>query len=57
MFTLRHYEDRGLEEIAQILELDVGTVKAHLSRALAKLREELKDLYGMSKNTLEKRRK
>jgi RNA polymerase sigma-70 factor (ECF subfamily) len=57
VFTLRHYEDRGLEEIAQILELDVGTVKAHLSRALAKLREELKDLYGMSKNTLEKRRK
>lgn len=56
VFTLRHYEDRSLEEIAQILDLDVGTVKAHLSRALAKLREELKDLYGMRKQTLEKRR-
>ncbi|MGO9241130.1 MAG: RNA polymerase sigma factor [Bryobacteraceae bacterium] len=56
VFTLRHYEDRGLEEIAQILDLDVGTVKAHLSRALAKLREELKDLYGMRKQTLGKRR-
>ncbi len=56
VFTLRHYEDRSLEEIAQILDLDVGTIKAHLSRALAKLREELKDLYGMRKQTLEKRR-
>jgi RNA polymerase sigma-70 factor (ECF subfamily) len=52
VFTLRHYEDRSLAEIAQILELDVGTVKAHLSRALAKLREELKDLYGLRAHTL-----
>jgi DNA-directed RNA polymerase specialized sigma24 family protein len=35
----------ALEEIADILKLDVGTVKAHLFRALAKMREELKDLY------------
>jgi RNA polymerase sigma-70 factor (ECF subfamily) len=48
VFTLRHYEDRSLDEIAQILDLDVGTVKAHLSRALTKLRKELKDLYGLS---------
>jgi DNA-directed RNA polymerase specialized sigma24 family protein len=34
-----------LDEIADVLELDVGTVKAHLFRALAKMREELKDLY------------
>lgn len=44
-FTLRHYEDRSLAEIAEILDLDVGTVKAHLFRAIAKLREELHDLY------------
>jgi DNA-directed RNA polymerase specialized sigma24 family protein len=35
----------ALEEIADVLKLDVGTVKAHLFRATAKLREELKDLY------------
>jgi RNA polymerase sigma-70 factor (ECF subfamily) len=45
VFTLRHYEDMSLEEIATTLGLDVGTVKAHMSRALAKMREELKDLY------------
>ena len=44
-FTLRHYEDRSLAEIASILDLDIGTVKAHLFRAIAKLREELHDLY------------
>jgi len=46
VFTLRHYEDCSLEEIAVTLGLDVGTVKAHMSRALQKLRTELKDLYA-----------
>src|SRR5258708_35247155 len=45
VFTLRHYEDRSLAEIAEILRLDVGTVKVHLFRATEKLREELHDLY------------
>jgi RNA polymerase sigma-70 factor (ECF subfamily) len=45
VFALRHYEDRSLAEIAEILDLDVGTVKAHLFRALEKLREELHDVY------------
>ncbi|MBZ5608536.1 MAG: RNA polymerase sigma factor [Acidobacteriia bacterium] len=44
-FTLRHYEDRSLAEIAGILDLHVGTVKVHLFRAVEKLREELHDLY------------
>jgi len=44
-FTLRHYEDRSLAEIAEILGLDIGTVKVHLFRAIEKLREELHDLY------------
>jgi len=47
VFTLRHFENCPLEEIARQLGLDVGTVKAHLARAVARLREELKDLYGM----------
>jgi RNA polymerase sigma-70 factor, ECF subfamily len=46
VFALRHYEDRSLEEIGAILRLDVGTVKAHMFRAVAKLRNELRDLYG-----------
>ncbi len=46
VFVLRHFEYRSLEEIAEILGLDVGTVKAHMSRALGKLREDLKDLYA-----------
>jgi RNA polymerase sigma-70 factor (ECF subfamily) len=46
VFVLRHFEDRSLEEIAEILGLEVGTVKSHISRALVKLRDELRDLYG-----------
>ena len=46
VFLLRHYEDRKLDEIAEILGLDVGTVKAHMARAVAKLRTLLQDLYG-----------
>jgi RNA polymerase sigma-70 factor, ECF subfamily len=46
VFTLRHYEGLALDEIAAVLNLDAGTVKAHLFRAITKLREELKDLYG-----------
>ena len=49
VFLLKHFEDRRLEEIAEILELDVGTVKAHMARALAKLRGLLKDLYVMER--------
>lgn len=45
-FTLRHYEDLSLEEIGSLLDLDIGTVKAHMHRAVVKLRRELRDLYG-----------
>jgi len=46
VFTLRHYENLSLEEIGAILDLDVGTVKAHMFRAISKLREDLRDLYS-----------
>ncbi|MBI3681977.1 MAG: RNA polymerase sigma factor [Acidobacteria bacterium] len=45
VFTLKHFEDRSLLEIGEILGLDVGTVKAHMARAVVKLRDELQDLY------------
>jgi len=49
VFTLRHFEEMSLEEIGNLLGLDVGTVKAHMFRAVAKLREDLRDLYGGTK--------
>jgi RNA polymerase sigma-70 factor (ECF subfamily) len=45
VFVLRHYEDQSLAEIAQVLNLNIGTVKIHLFRAIERLREELHDLY------------
>jgi len=45
VFTLRHYDAMALEDIADLLKLDVGTIKAHLFRAVGKLRDELRDLY------------
>jgi len=45
VFALRHYEGYGLEEIAGILRIGIGTVKMHLFRTLQKLRLELHDLY------------
>ncbi len=50
VFSLRHYEALPLEDIAEVLRLDVGTVKAHLFRALTKMREELKDLYELHRS-------
>src|SRR6202451_392037 len=49
VFSLRHFEDLSLEEIGDILGLDVGTVKAHMFRAISKLRVDLRDLYGGNK--------
>jgi RNA polymerase sigma-70 factor, ECF subfamily len=41
VFLLRHVEEMELAEIAQATGLSEGTVKAHLSRALARVRAEL----------------
>jgi RNA polymerase sigma-70 factor (ECF subfamily) len=46
VFTLRHHEGLPLKEIAKVLELEEGTVKAHLHRAVHFLRDELKELQG-----------
>ena len=42
VFLLRYVEDHELSEIAQATGLSEGTVKAHLSRALVKVRAELR---------------
>jgi len=41
VFLLRHVEELELGEIARVTGLSEGTVKAHLSRALARVRTEL----------------
>lgn len=41
IFRLRHYENLSLEEISQAMGLRAGTVRAHLFRAVHKLRAEL----------------
>ena len=41
IFRLRHYENLSLEEIADHLGLRSGTVRAHLFRAIHKVRKEL----------------
>lgn len=43
IFRLRHYENLSLEEIADHLGLRAGTVRAHLFRAIHKIRRELAD--------------
>ena len=41
VFVLRHYEGLALRDIADVLDLKVGSVKAHLFNAIRKLRARL----------------
>lgn len=41
VIVLRHYEEKSLEEIAEILGLRLGTVKSTLHRAIHELRRRL----------------
>ena len=43
IFLLRFTEELSLAEIAAIMKLSVGTVKAHLFRATARIRETVRD--------------
>ena len=43
IFRLRHLEDRSLDEIAHLMDLRPGTVRAHLFRAVHKVRAQLGD--------------
>ncbi len=42
VFTLRFSEEMTLEEIAAVLDVKLGTVKTHLSRAIASVREQVR---------------
>jgi RNA polymerase sigma-70 factor (ECF subfamily) len=43
VFSLRFFEEMTLEQIAATLQLEVGTVKAHLFRAVSAVRKKLKE--------------
>jgi RNA polymerase sigma-70 factor, ECF subfamily len=43
VFVLRFAEDMGLEEIGQMLDMNLGTVKSHLNRALTTVRKRLEE--------------
>ncbi len=43
VFSLRFFEEMTLEEIAAAMQLEVGTVKAHLFRAVNAVRKKLKE--------------
>jgi RNA polymerase sigma factor (sigma-70 family) len=43
VITLRHQEEKNYDEIAEILEIPIGTVKAHIFRAREMLNKYLKD--------------
>jgi RNA polymerase sigma-70 factor, ECF subfamily len=47
IFLLRFGEEMSLAEVASLLGLQVGSVKAQLSRAIAKLRGMLKEHHGI----------
>ncbi|MEZ4450658.1 MAG: sigma-70 family RNA polymerase sigma factor [Nannocystaceae bacterium] len=44
-FMLREYHELSYEEIAEHLQIDLGTVKSRLSRARAALRRALSEVY------------
>lgn len=44
VFVLRFAEEMQLEEIAQVIGIKVGTVKAHLSRAVAAVRAQVRGI-------------
>jgi RNA polymerase sigma-70 factor, ECF subfamily len=46
VFTLKHFEELSIPEIADLMGLDSGTVKSHLFRAAQKIRESLREVRG-----------
>jgi RNA polymerase sigma-70 factor (ECF subfamily) len=46
VIALRHFEQLTEQEMAEVLECPAGTVKSRLSRAMARLREQLRSETG-----------
>ncbi|MFW6085544.1 MAG: sigma-70 family RNA polymerase sigma factor, partial [Gemmatimonadota bacterium] len=42
---LRHVEGRAYEDIAEVMDIPLGTVKTYIFRARRQLRDELSDVY------------
>ena len=55
IFTLRHFEEMSLREIATVQGCALGTVKSSLHRAVMTLREQLSDLFPGPEGELQKR--
>jgi len=51
VFLLRFAEEMPLEEIALALSRELGTVKAHLFRAVGTVRKRMRDPYGSDTST------
>ena len=43
VFILRYFQDLPTSDVAQVLGIAVGTVKAHLAHGSAKLKQKLKE--------------
>ena len=52
IIILRYFEDKKLEEIAEILEENVNTIKSRLYRSIKKMRAALSDEPGSNEQTL-----
>jgi RNA polymerase sigma factor (sigma-70 family) len=50
LLTLHHLDELSIAEIAQITGLATGTIKSHLFRARARLREQLGDLASPARH-------
>lgn len=46
IFLLKHFEELSIPEIAEVMSLDVGTIKSHLFRAAHKIRERLAEFHS-----------
>lgn len=51
VILLKYFEDKKLEEIAEILDENVSTVKSRLYRCLKKLRDSLSEQEAVSEET------